>query len=458
MGVKPLPSVSHAFARIAWRTVVTLFVLALGLFGVASYRLVHANQQQHLEQQAQLCSHLVRSGDPEQFRTAAAGLQVYSRGFVAIGVFAADGTLQSVYPDTARHRQAVAAAVPAGEPGTFQGPSPNRDGNVQLVSVAMPMQQDCLGRFKVFAVFETPSQASTLAALLLFFGLLIGVTALAAFTTLRRWFEHHVVQPLQTFNDIALDRQGATRSSGNGMCKGTSLETARLSEILHEFIDTLAETDERARRVEEESLKRIRDREAGFDQQLRRFRDQATTDPLTKLRNRAYLDEILAELFAAHANRNEALAAIMLDLDNFKNYNDSHGHQAGDALLRFVGALLRGSIRPQDHAVRYGGDEFLLLLPAAGAQQAAGIADRIIKLFRQYSSCLKQDLRLSMSAGVASLPDPSCPDGLELIARADRALYGAKASGKDGVFAALPGGTQAVAISGNNSPELAATP
>lgn len=457
MGVKPLPSVSHAFARIAWRTVVVLFAFALGLFAISSYRLVHANQQQHLEEQALLCSHLIRSGDPEEFRTMAAGLQVYSRGFVAIGVFSETGELKATYPDTLRHRQAVAAAVPAGEPGTFRGPSPHHDGSVKLVSVAMPQQEDCQKRLKVFAVFETASQASTMAALLLFFGLLIGLMALAAFTTLRRWFDRHVVYPLRTFNDIALDRRNGARGGHNGMCQGTSLETARLSEILHEFIETLTETDERARRVEEETLQRIKDREAGFDQQLRRFRDQATTDPLTKLRNRAYLDEILGDLFSSHANRNDSLAAVMLDLDNFKNYNDTHGHQAGDALLRFVGALLRGSIRPQDHAVRYGGDEFLLLLPTASIQHAAGIADRIIKLFRQYSSCLKQDLRLSMSAGVAALPDPTCPDGLELIARADRALYGAKAGGKDGVFAALPGGTQAVAIVTGSPTELAST-
>jgi diguanylate cyclase (GGDEF)-like protein len=153
----------------------------------------------------------------------------------------------------------------------------------------------------------------------------------------------------------------------------------------------------------------------------------------------------LEPLFEAHRDSHEPLAAVMLDLDNFKNYNDTHGHQAGDALLRFIGALLRGAIRPSDHAVRYGGDEFLLVLPQANAKQATAIADRVVKLFRQYSSCLQQEQRLSLSAGVAAIPDHPCDTGEELIAKADRALYTAKASGKDAVFVSSSNGHRASA-------------
>ena len=127
------------------------------------------------------------------------------------------------------------------------------------------------------------------------------------------------------------------------------------------------------------------------------------------------------------------MSAVLIDLDNFKIHNDTHGHQAGDQMLEFVGALLKGSIRPEDFAIRYGGDEFVLLLPSCDAQQAGTLAERILKLFGQYARRMGKASNVSLSAGVASIKSDGARSGLELIAQADTALYAAKRIGKNTV-------------------------
>lgn len=424
---KVLPSVSSAFARFAWRTVVILLIFAFGVFGFATHRLVKSHEEQHLSSQTLLCASMIRSADPSEFRRVASALQVHSRGFVAIAVLDESDELSGVFPETPRHRAAVIATLdPASADARPVSMATGR--RKSMMAIPMPMQESCLSQKRVFAIFDADSHVRGLVALLVFFGAFVGAVAVGAFFALRHWFERHVADPLRSFGSVAPIAEGAEAPVISG---GRMMETARLAQILRDFVNTLAETDARARKAKEETIREFRDREAGFDRQLRRVRDQATTDPLTKLRNRGYLDEMLPTVFAAHRTGGTPLAAVMLDLDNFKLYNDLHGHQAGDALLRFVGALLRGSIRPTDHAIRYGGDEFLLLLPETSAEQASIIAGRVVKLFGQYSSCLQQEHRLSISAGIASVPDDACSDGLELVARADHALYAAKYRGKN---------------------------
>ncbi len=192
-----------------------------------------------------------------------------------------------------------------------------------------------------------------------------------------------------------------------------------------------------------ETAERERARSWNVGLQLRRVKDQASTDPLTGLRNRAGLETQLELLYQQQSVRNADLAAVMLDTDNFKAYNDTHGHMDGDALLRSIGALLRQSIRPADIAVRYGGDEFLLLLPGANAEQASVIAGRIVKLFSQQSGRLGQQDAVSMSAGVASLRGDGCDSGHALVHQADVALYEAKRNGKNMVSTSAKSGQRA---------------
>jgi diguanylate cyclase (GGDEF)-like protein len=134
--------------------------------------------------------------------------------------------------------------------------------------------------------------------------------------------------------------------------------------------------------------------------------------------------------------RQEApLAVIMMDLDHFKQYNDTFGHSAGDELLTALGTLLKSHIRGEDIACRYGGEEFLLILPGVSIAIALERAERLrlaVKEMYQHYPGLKPT---TLSSGVAVYPEYG-DTGLQLIQAADAALYRAKEAGRDRVMAA----------------------
>jgi len=266
------------------------------------------------------------------------------------------------------------------------------------------------------------------------FALVMGLTSLVSVRAMRRWFDRRITTPLRDMTSAA---QRSLDESGDvpALEPGEWCETTQIAEQLHVLRQRIIKGEAYARRLERESQHKIRDRELGFDRQLRRARDLATIDPLTRVRNRSFFAEKLEPLFEHHRANGDDLSAVMIDIDNFKRYNDTKGHQVGDTVLRFVGALLLGGIRPTDHAIRYGGDEFLLLLPETSAEETQLIADRLVKLFGQYALRLGKKHKLSISAGVASLKTDNPKDGHELVACADAALYAAKRKGKNTVIA-----------------------
>lgn len=155
-------------------------------------------------------------------------------------------------------------------------------------------------------------------------------------------------------------------------------------------------------------------------------REKARIDELTGLFNRRHFEERLKEEITRHARYGGTFSVLMLDLDSFKIYNDIFGHPAGDDLLRQVGVLIKGSIRTSDQAFRYGGDEFVVLLPHIDTDSAYHAAERI----RQD---IARHMQLSSTGVTISIGLANCPDNgvipAELVNIADTALYYAKYNG-----------------------------
>lgn len=175
----------------------------------------------------------------------------------------------------------------------------------------------------------------------------------------------------------------------------------------------------------------------------------ATTDSLTGLSNRRHFDEVITREWRRAMRERTPIALLMIDADSFKAYNDSLGHQTGDAVLRAIGACIADKARrATDLSARYGGDEFTLLLPNTAARSAVEIAERIrtdvlgLKLHESNSV----GAAAAVSVGVAVMVPPPGSNYQDLVNAADRALYEAKAKGRNRVdLIELPAGPRLVA-------------
>lgn len=167
--------------------------------------------------------------------------------------------------------------------------------------------------------------------------------------------------------------------------------------------------------------------EKRLEEELQRL---AVTDPLTGLFNRRYLDHRILEEIERAQRYNLNFAVIMADVDHFKRFNDSFGHDAGDKALRKVARTLREALRTPDVPCRYGGEEFLLILPNTDRAGAASVAERIRK---DIETLELQGSRITVSLGVAGFRECGTQTAHDLIGRADKALYVAKSTGRNRV-------------------------
>jgi diguanylate cyclase (GGDEF)-like protein len=164
--------------------------------------------------------------------------------------------------------------------------------------------------------------------------------------------------------------------------------------------------------------------------------EQATLDPLTGLANRRRLDDDLAREWDRARRYGRGLSICMLDLDHFKRINDGAGHITGDAWLRLLAGILRNTCRDTDDAYRYGGEEFLVLLPETGASAARTVAERLRQAVADAAGPAAWP-HVTASLGVATL-QPGMAEVTDLVAAADAALYAAKRGGRDRVEVAVP--------------------
>ncbi|MGI8555938.1 MAG: GGDEF domain-containing protein, partial [Pyrinomonadaceae bacterium] len=159
------------------------------------------------------------------------------------------------------------------------------------------------------------------------------------------------------------------------------------------------------------------------------FEQLSVTDALTGLLNRRYLEERLTEEIKRSNRHGFPMSFVMVDVDNFKSYNDNFGHTEGDKALQIVGICLKETLRGADVAARYGGEEFSILLPQTNLAEAHTIAERIREKIEREDFPNRQ---VTVSIGIAVVsPRLSTPP--DLISAADKALYKAKQAGKNNV-------------------------
>ncbi|MGB5081352.1 MAG: diguanylate cyclase [Burkholderiales bacterium] len=231
-------------------------------------------------------------------------------------------------------------------------------------------------------------------------GILLVVVSVVAY-----WLALVIARPL-----IRLTNAAAQVSAGDlsvGLPAGGGGEVGYLTQVFNTMVESL--------RKNREELERL-----------------STTDTLTGLSNRRHLMNLLTHEIERAKRADQPFSILMLDVDHFKKYNDRYGHQAGDEVLARVSAVLRKSIRPYDCAVRYGGEEFLVMLSATSLDRAKESAERIRK---QVQAEQFGDGSVTISIGVAEYPSHG-ETAKSVIGEADAALYEAKGAGRDRVVCA----------------------
>lgn len=227
------------------------------------------------------------------------------------------------------------------------------------------------------------------------------------------------------------ERYGETLEGAGG-----ALQSAGTAEQMQSVVANLVAQTQRMveqNRTANESLQQSNNEIADLKIRMADIRSEALTDPLTGLANRRAFSERLSDSMSTATKNKTPLCLLMLDIDHFKSFNDTYGHQLGDEVIRLVAGCMSAKTKEDDTAARYGGEEFSVVLPGAGLEEAKDVAEKIRvtvagqKIVRKAS---RQTLgSVTLSIGVALLR-PQDSD-VDLIERADAALYAAKHAGRN---------------------------
>ena len=271
---------------------------------------------------------------------------------------------------------------------------------------------------------HSPGAAETPWPVLVLIGLMVGLTALGAGVHIL-WAYHRPLRQLRhTLEEIS---RGEAPLDELRIVPGpmASLHPALMA-LLHDWRQQKAETA----KLRHEMRQRIAHRTDALERIIGSLRQQATRDALTGLFNRRMLDQHLPQLLERCRAENAELCLLMMDVDHFKLLNDALGHAAGDSLLQALGQLIRSGIREHDLAFRYGGDEFVVLLPDSGRQEAKSLGERLIRLVDDLARTLHVERPPRLSIGFSTLGHGQSTSAAELLRQADEALYGVKAARK----------------------------
>src|SRR4051794_6283555 len=203
-----------------------------------------------------------------------------------------------------------------------------------------------------------------------------------------------------------------------------------VAEAFHDLLHELRVRSKELVRLENEMRQRVARRTDALERTIGSLKQKASRDTLTGLYNRRLLDEHLPSVIERRKADRGTLSLLMIDVDNFKVLNDTLGHPAGDELLRSIGQIIRSTIRENDLAFRYGGDEFVVLCDGCDGASARHLGERLASLVDQLAKPLKVPLPPRLSFGVRQWSEIDCPSAEALIAQADRLLYDVKAARK----------------------------
>jgi len=247
--------------------------------------------------------------------------------------------------------------------------------------------------------------------------ILLGVLILVLSLLFSAYYLHRLFAPV-----CALTNTADEIAKGNYSIRATVTTDDEIG-ILAKNFNTMVD------RLEEQ----IRNLDQKVKEKTEKLKQLAMTDSLTKLYNRRYFSEIASEIFELEKRENDTLSVIMLDIDKFKRVNDTYGHQAGDLVIVQVASILESMKRESDVVCRYGGEEFVLLLPKTPLEGAYVLAERIRKKVEETVIDIQDagHISVTVSLGVSEVDYIKDKNIESVIKRADDALYKAKQSGRN---------------------------
>jgi len=243
--------------------------------------------------------------------------------------------------------------------------------------------------------------------------------------------------------DDIMEMVGSSLSNTESYSESLEIFTSELADIKDEgslrmIISSMASaTFEMAQNTKEleSNLARSKDQISQLTTSIEAIRTESLTDALTNIANRKKFDFTMQKESDFYKAEREPMCLLLADIDHFKSFNDTHGHQTGDQVLRLVAAILKQNVKGRDLAARYGGEEFAVVLPQTSLHDAVVVAEHIRQAVANKELVKKSTGtklgRVTMSIGAAEINDQDTIESL--IARADKCLYAAKADGRNNV-------------------------